>query len=392
MKKKMVMLMVMLLAVMLMTVGCTSEKGQETAPEPEIEAEPEAVPEEPVPETQAVEAVIYYGNEQADGLLQKTVQLDSVTPEHLISELAKLNVVSIDTKVNSFEQDGKSLKLDLSKGFSEYVNMMGTSGEYIVMGGLVDTFLTAFEAEEILITVDGKPLETGHAIYEAPLAFYELSTAQDGQGTETDNKEPMKYRLSDASYTGDGKRVYYPQFADMPDSGLEEKWNAVLKEIAVDENAQDEKIQYDSYKVDYEIASCDTEFVSFVFRRESKQGGRIGTDVFAISFDLVEGKNVRLGDWGEASAEAAENLATGGYYKILNKDIDREAFDEYMKSAAPDADEYKKAFALYDFDLEDLTEEPLGTSYVKDGKLVLIMDVPAALGSTVEIDTGIEVR
>lgn len=390
MKKKMVMLM--LLAVMLMTVGCTSKTGQETAPEPEIEAEPEAVPEEPVQETQAVEAVIYYGNEQADGLLQKTVQLDSVTPEHLISELAKLNVVSIDTKVNSFEQDGKSLKLDLSKGFSEYVNMMGTSGEYIVMGGLVDTFLTAFEAEEILITVDGKPLETGHAIYEEPLRFYELSTAQDGQETETDNKEPMKYRLGDASYTGDGKRVYYPQFADMPDSELEEKWNTVLKEIAVDENAQDEKIQYDSYKVDYEIASCDTEFVSFVFRRESEEGGRIGTDVFAISFDLVEGKNVRLSDWDEASAEAAENLATGGYYKILNKDIDREAFDEYMKSAAPDADEYKKEFALYDFDLENLTEEPLGTSYVKDGKLVLIMDVPAALGSTVEIDTGIEVR
>lgn len=390
MKKKIVMLLIT--AVMLMTAGCASETGQKALPEAGIEAEPEAKQEEPAQEKETVEAVIYYGNEQADGLLQKTVQLDSLTPEKLISELVKMNVVSIDTDVNSFVQDGKSLKLDLSQGFAEYINMMGTSGEYIVMGGLTDTFLTAFEAEDILITVDGKPLETGHASYEAPLTFYELDTAQDNQDTETENKEPMKYRLSDASYTEDGKNVYYPQFVDMPDAELEEKWNTVLREIAVEDGIRDEEIRYDSYKVDYEIASCDTRFVSFVFRRESEEGGRIGKDAFAISFDLVEGKNVRLSDWDEALTEAAENLATGGYYKILNKDIDREAFDEYMKPALPDAKEYEEEFAGYDFDLEELTKEPLGTSYVKDGKLVLIMDVPAALGSTVEIDTGIEVR
>ena len=42
-----------------------------------------------------------------------------------------MNVVSIDTEVKNFEQDGKALKLDLSKGFSQYLNMMGSSGEYM---------------------------------------------------------------------------------------------------------------------------------------------------------------------------------------------------------------------------------------------------------------------
>lgn len=393
MKKKFVLWLVFLM--LFLAAGCANDTHDIDAPEAEAGPAGEETPEGVV---EPVKVLVYYGNAAADGFEQKEVEIKGLTPQHLIDELAILNVVSIDTEVKSFEQDGKSLKLDLSKGFSQYVNMMGTSGEYIVIGGLVNTFLTAYDADEILITVEGKTLETGHASYENPLTFFEFDTAQEKEAAQgVESVEPLKYRLTDASDEGKGGNVYYPQFVDMSDTDIQEQWNEAIKEIATGVKPKTgEDVDYDTYTVDYEIVTCNTEFVSFVFRRDM---GDYGKDVFAINFDLVNGKCVRLSDWGDALDEAAHNLGTGGYYKIISRDLDREAFDEFMKRMEPDADDYKEQFNLYDFDLENLEEEPYGFSYVKDDMLVLVMYIPGAVigdhagvRATVEIDTGIKVR
>lgn len=389
MKKRLALWLVLLL--LFSVTGCTNETADRPTPDGELQPESGEATEE------AVKVLIYYGNPAADGFEQKEVEIKGLTPENLIGELAKMSVVSIDTEVKSFEQDGKALKLDLSKGFSGYLNMMGSSGEYIVMGGLVNTFLTAYDGENILITVEGKTLETGHASYEGPLAFFEPETKQEQEAPGAESAEPLKYRLTDASDNGDGKEVYYPQFVDMSDEEIQNRWNTVIREIATGEKPETgEDIRFDTYKVDYEIVACNTEFVSFVFRRDM---GDYGKDVFSISFDMVNRKCVRLSDWEDAMDEAARNLATGGYYKIISKDMDREAFDEYMKGMAPAADEYREEFLQYDFDLEDPEKAPYGFSYVKDDTLVLIMYIPgeaigesAGVRSTVEIDTGIKVR
>lgn len=389
MKKRLV---VWLALLMLFSVtGCANETADVKTPD--VEQQPENG-EEAEEETKVL---IYYGNADADGFEQKEVMIKGLTPENLIGELRKLSVVSIDTEVKAFEQDGKNLKLDLSKGFSGYLNMMGTSGEYIVMGGLVNTFLTAYDGENILITVEGETLETGHTSYEAPLVFFGSEKEQETKASEAESAEPLKYRLTDASDTENGRSVYYPQFVDMSDGNIQDQWNTAIREIATGLKPETgENVEYDTYTVDYEIVACSTEFVSFVFRRDM---GDHGKDVFAINFDMVNRKCVRLSDWEDALDEAAHNLATGGYYKIISKDTDREAFDEYMKITAPTADEYKEEFLQYDFDLTDLEKAPYGFSYIKDNTLVLVMYISgdAAEGepvirSTVEIDTGIKVR
>lgn len=388
MKKRLVLWLALLM--LFSVTGCANETADVETPDTEQQPENGEEAEE-------TKVLIYYGNADADGFEQKEVMIKGLTPENLIGELRKLSVVSIDTEVKSFEQDGKNLKLDLSKGFSGYLNMMGTSGEYIVMGGLVNTFLTAYDGENILITVEGETLETGHTSYEAPLVFFEPEKEQETETPGTESAEPLKYRLTDASDTENGRSVYYPQFVDMSDGNIQDQWNTAIKEIATGLKPEtEEDVEYDTYMVDYEIVACSTEFVSFVFRRDR---GDYGKDVFAINFDMVNRKCVRLRDWEDALDEAAHNLATGGYYKIISKDMDREAFDEFMKRMEPDADDYKEQFNLYDFDLENLEEEPYGFSYVKDDMLVLVMYIPGAVigdhagvRATVEIDTGIKVR
>lgn len=388
MKKRLVLWLALLM--LFSVTGCANETADVETPDTEQQPENGEEAEE-------TKVLIYYGNADADGFEQKEVMIKGLTPENLIGELRKLSVVSIDTEVKSFEQDGKNLKLDLSKGFSGYLNMMGTSGEYIVMGGLVNTFLTAYDGENILITVEGETLETGHTSYEAPLVFFEPEKEQETETPGTESAEPLKYRLTDASDTENGRSVYYPQFVDMSDGNIQDQWNTAIREIATGLKPEtEEDVEYDTYTVDYEIVACSTEFVSFVFRRDR---GDYGKDVFAINFDMVNRKCVRLRDWEDALDEAAHNLATGGYYKIISKDTDREAFDEYMKITAPTADEYKEEFLQYDFDLTDLEKAPYGFSYIKDNTLVLVMYISgdAAEGepvirSTVEIDTGIKVR
>lgn len=393
MKKKIAILMGVLMFAM---VGCESQPITPQAPVGDtVQAEGEQATEEQAQEDMAetvepLNVVIYYSNIQADGFATKEMQIEGLTPENLIAELAKVNIVSVDTEVKSFTQDGKSLTLDLSNGFGQYLNMMGSSGEYVVMGGLVNTFLDAYDAEQILITVEGNALESGHAIYDKPLGFYEV-VSEEEETLDAEEKAPLTYRLKDEAYNHNNAEIYYPQFAEMPDGGIQDEWNAAIRELTVGA-AESIRGEYDSYEIDYTIMTCDTEFVSFVFERETVINGRVVEDTFAVSFDLVERKNVRLSDWGEAVDTVAYNLANHGYYKILDDDVDREAYDEYMKMTLPDAEEYKRQFSKYDYDFADLETEPLGTSYVKDGVLIIIMDVPEALGGTLEIETGVEVH
>ncbi|MBD5545194.1 MAG: GerMN domain-containing protein [Lachnospiraceae bacterium] len=172
MKRKLV--LTAILCLILLCLASCGENGQEQGmkegevPTVEAETQPD--------ETESQKVLIYYGNENADGIIYKEVTLSELSAEALIDELSKVNIVSLDTKVRTVsvdEENEKLLHLDMSKEFGEYVSMMGTAGEYIVLGGLVDTFLDAYDCEHVKITVEGKPLETGHAIYDGELQFFE---------------------------------------------------------------------------------------------------------------------------------------------------------------------------------------------------------------------------
>ena len=137
-------------------------------------AEPEVVSGE-AEETEGTQVTVYYGNSGSLDLKQEVTVIEELTPENLIDSLAKHNIVSLDTKVNSFEEEenteGKVLKLDLSRGFREYLKTMTETAEKVILASVADTFLEAYEAEFIQITVEGSPLETVDKSYEDPMEF-----------------------------------------------------------------------------------------------------------------------------------------------------------------------------------------------------------------------------
>lgn len=134
---------------------------------------PDVQPAQTEDDTQGIEAVIYYGNGGSASLKQETVAVEVVTPDELVNVLARHNIVSLDTKVISFEQeelDGASvLYLDFSKAVGEYLRTMSKEAECIIVSAVVNTFLDNYDSDKIYITVEGETLATSNAEYTEPL-------------------------------------------------------------------------------------------------------------------------------------------------------------------------------------------------------------------------------
>ena len=93
-----------------------------------------------------------------------------------LAALKSAGVMPDDVELLDFAQNGGALTIDLSDAYASYIQSLGTSGEYIAVGCLVNTYLTAFGADTVSITVNGAPLESGHNVYDMPLEFYTDST------------------------------------------------------------------------------------------------------------------------------------------------------------------------------------------------------------------------
>lgn len=152
-----------------------------------VEVTADAPINEETEEAVQTDVKIYYGNGASDELNREEITVEQLTADNLIDALAKHNIVSIGTKVNSFDEEEnngvKTLHLDLSKTFHEYLKTMTQEGENIIMCSVAATFLEAYNADEITITVEGDVLQTDHAVYEEPLHFKteELTSAVNEQ-------------------------------------------------------------------------------------------------------------------------------------------------------------------------------------------------------------------
>lgn len=126
---------------------------------------------EPVPESVSIN--LYHGNENFDNIVYDVVTIPELSPDYIMTALHEQGVLSESVAVNSFLMDKTGIiHLDLAGNFGTIMNSTGTSGEYIMMGSLVNTFLDAYQASGLNLQVDGKTLETGHSIYDWTLEYF----------------------------------------------------------------------------------------------------------------------------------------------------------------------------------------------------------------------------
>ena len=171
--KKLVFLMIFCL----LLAGCAPSRPVEQA------APTTATQEETTSAPAQMSITLYLPNDNADGFVTRDVTLPREAPGDVTEQLIQMNSLAEDimeqlVQAGALPEGVRVLSmeggvLDLNSEFLTFLNTMGTSGEYVVMGSVVNTYLTAFGLDRITITVEGKVPETGHSIYDEPLRMYE---------------------------------------------------------------------------------------------------------------------------------------------------------------------------------------------------------------------------
>ena len=148
----------------------TAEKAEDTTQETESE------------KSQEEQLTLYLPNENADGWNVTKNQIEQVTPDIIIGQLVGAGAIPDSVTVVSFGEDqgenGLILKLDLSSNFAEGLLNMGTAGEYLTMGSVVNSFLDTYQADGIEITAGGNVIETGHTSFEGVLNHFDSNESQ----------------------------------------------------------------------------------------------------------------------------------------------------------------------------------------------------------------------
>lgn len=150
--------------------------GEEDDTEDSKAQESETEQQETVVSSKTV--MIYSPNEMADGFVTEEVETSEVTESWVVEQLIAQGVIPGNVQALSCaetQEDGvKSLNLDLNQAFSDFLQSLGSTGEYMVVGSVCNTFLDAYDCNQVQITVEGNALATGHAEYPGYMSQFDL--------------------------------------------------------------------------------------------------------------------------------------------------------------------------------------------------------------------------
>ncbi|MCL1791503.1 MAG: GerMN domain-containing protein [Peptococcaceae bacterium] len=150
--------------ILLNLAGCLNSIDPIQPPQPEGQDDPI------IDATQTV--TLFLPNSDADGFDTKDVLTDG-TAEDIVALLVAEGSLPQASVLLSFHQFGKNGVVDMSAPYGQALKQTGTTGEYLLLGSLVNTLLKFYQLDTVTLTIEGEVLETGHNIYDTPLGFYQ---------------------------------------------------------------------------------------------------------------------------------------------------------------------------------------------------------------------------
>lgn len=125
------------------------------------------------PAIQEIPVNIFVPDENAENFNTIPTVIYEQDADQIITLLIEQSMLEDGIALNTIELNGTQLNLDFNQRFLDQLNSCGTSGERMLIGTVVNTFLSVYEAETVYITVDGEIMESGHVIYDFPIGFIE---------------------------------------------------------------------------------------------------------------------------------------------------------------------------------------------------------------------------
>lgn len=120
------------------------------------------------------DVVLSLPNEDGTGfdMVPTTVSRNGVLSQAVIDTLAEAGAVPKGIQVKHLAQTGDALDVELNDALSAALKGAGSTEEFMYIGSLVNSLLSAYGAKTIVLNVGGAPLETGHNVYDGPLTFF----------------------------------------------------------------------------------------------------------------------------------------------------------------------------------------------------------------------------
>ncbi len=132
-----------------------------------------------MPEEKMQEIKVFYSDSNAEFLISKSESINTdglEEKDYLVQALQDADVLNNKVVCNSLKVKHKAKKVildvDFNEEFQDDIWNMGSSGERMYIGSVVNTFLIAESADKMRITVNGVTLESGHTLYDKGLTMY----------------------------------------------------------------------------------------------------------------------------------------------------------------------------------------------------------------------------
>ena len=117
-----------------------------------------------------IHITVYVPDENAEGFNITIMEGEKLT---FLEAMIEAGVLNEAVEINTITREDTHLTIDFNGAFRDLVCTMGTSGERMIIGSVVNSLITNYQVETVSITVDGDTWESGHVIYDFPMGFFE---------------------------------------------------------------------------------------------------------------------------------------------------------------------------------------------------------------------------
>ena len=111
---------------------------------------------------------LYFPNEAKTAFETQRMDTQVMDEGFVLSMLTEHRVLPDGIQILQFREEGKQLYLDLNTAFADYLNSLTGTEKDLVLGSVINSYLSAYGLESITICVEGTPMDGAYSFVSIP--------------------------------------------------------------------------------------------------------------------------------------------------------------------------------------------------------------------------------